>query len=32
LSGNKDLKSEGRTDQDKGTLRKKKGAAEDLLG
>ena len=30
-SGNKDLKSEGRTDQDKGTL-KKKGAAKDLLG
>jgi uncharacterized protein YjbJ (UPF0337 family) len=31
LSDNKDLKSEGRTDQDKGTL-KKKGAAKDLLG
>ena len=31
LSGNKDLKSEGRTDQDKGTLKKKKGAAKDLL-
>jgi uncharacterized protein YjbJ (UPF0337 family) len=30
-SDNKDLKSEGRTDQDKGTL-KKKGAAKDLLG
>jgi uncharacterized protein YjbJ (UPF0337 family) len=32
LRGNKDLKSEGRTDQDKGTLKKKKGAAKDLLG
>jgi uncharacterized protein YjbJ (UPF0337 family) len=31
LSDNKDLKSEGRTDQNKGTL-KKKGAAKDLLG
>ena len=30
LSDNKDLKSEGRTDQDEGTL-KKKGAATDLL-
>lgn len=29
LSGNKDLKSEGRGDQDKGTL-KKKGAAKDF--
>jgi uncharacterized protein YjbJ (UPF0337 family) len=31
LTGNEDLKSEGRTDQDKGTLNKKKGAAKDLL-
>ncbi len=31
LSGNKDLKSEGRTDQDKGTF-EKKGAVKDLLG
>ena len=31
LSGNKDLKSEGRTDHNKGTLKKKKGAAKDLL-
>jgi uncharacterized protein YjbJ (UPF0337 family) len=32
LSDNKDLKSEGRTDQDRGALKKKKGAAKDLLG
>ncbi len=31
LGGNKDLKSEERTNQDKGTL-KKKSAAKDLLG
>lgn len=31
LSGNKDLTSEGRADQDRGTL-KKKGAVKDLLG
>lgn len=31
LSGNKDLKSEGRADQDRGTLKKKKGALKDLL-
>ena len=31
LSGNKDKKAEGRADQDKGTLKKKKGAAKDLL-
>ncbi|MDP9438396.1 MAG: CsbD family protein [Actinomycetota bacterium] len=31
LSGNKDRKAEGRADQDKGTLKKKKGAAKDLL-
>jgi len=31
LTGNKDKKAEGRTDQDKGTLKKKKGAAKDLL-
>ena len=30
LTGNKDKKTEGQTDQDKGTL-KKKGAAKDLL-
>ena len=36
LTGDKDLKSEGRADQDKGTLKKKKkkkkGALKDLLG
>ena len=32
LPGNKDLKSEGRGDKDKGTLKKKKGALKDLLG
>jgi uncharacterized protein YjbJ (UPF0337 family) len=31
LAGNEDRKSEGRADQDKGTLKKKKGAAKDLL-
>ncbi len=31
LTRDKDLKSEGRADQDKGTL-KKKGALKDLLG
>ena len=31
LTGNKDKKAEGQADQDKGTLRKKKGAAKDLL-
>ena len=31
LTGNKDLKSEGRANQDKGTLKKKKGAVKDLL-
>jgi uncharacterized protein YjbJ (UPF0337 family) len=31
LTGNKDRKAEGRADQDKGTLKKKKGAAKDLL-
>lgn len=31
LSGNKDLTSEGRADQDRGTL-KKKDAVKDLLG
>ena len=31
LTGNKDKKAEGQTDQDKGTLKKKKGAAKDLL-
>jgi uncharacterized protein YjbJ (UPF0337 family) len=31
LTGNKDRKAEGQTDQDKGTLKKKKGAAKDLL-
>ena len=31
LTGNKDKKAEGRADQDKGTLKKKKGAAKDLL-
>jgi uncharacterized protein YjbJ (UPF0337 family) len=32
LTGDKDKKSEGQADQDKGTLKKKKGAAKDLLG
>jgi uncharacterized protein YjbJ (UPF0337 family) len=31
LTGDKDRKAEGRADQDKGTLKKKKGAAKDLL-
>jgi uncharacterized protein YjbJ (UPF0337 family) len=31
LTGNKDKKAEGRAEQDKGTLKKKKGAAKDLL-
>jgi uncharacterized protein YjbJ (UPF0337 family) len=31
LTGNKDKKAEGHTEQDKGTLKKKKGAAKDLL-
>jgi uncharacterized protein YjbJ (UPF0337 family) len=31
LTGNKDRKAEGRADQDKGTLKKKTGAAKDLL-
>jgi len=31
LTGNKDKKAEGRADQDKGTLKKKAGAAKDLL-
>ena len=31
LTGNKDRKAEGRADQDKGTLKKKKGALKDLL-
>lgn len=31
LTGNKDKKAEGRADQDKGTLKDKKGAAKDLL-
>ena len=31
LTGNKDKKAEGRGQQDKGTLKKKKGAAKDLL-
>ena len=31
LTGNKDRKAEGQSDQDKGTLKKKKGAAKDLL-
>jgi uncharacterized protein YjbJ (UPF0337 family) len=31
LTGNKVRKAEGRTDQDKGTLKKKKAAAKDLL-
>ena len=31
LTGDKDRKAEGRADQDKGTLKKKKGAVKDLL-
>jgi uncharacterized protein YjbJ (UPF0337 family) len=31
LTSNEDRKAEGRADQDKGTLKKKKGAAKDLL-
>lgn len=31
LTGNKDKKAEGKADQDKGTLKEKKGAAKDLL-
>ena len=31
LTGNKDRKAEGRAEQDKGTLKEKKGAAKDLL-
>ena len=31
LTGNKDKKAEGRADQDKGTLKKKKGTLKDLL-
>lgn len=31
LTGNKDKKAEGQANQDKGTLKKKKGAAKDLL-
>jgi uncharacterized protein YjbJ (UPF0337 family) len=31
LTGSKDRKAEGQADQDKGTLKKKKGAAKDLL-
>jgi len=31
LTGNKDKKAEGRADQDKGTLKKKKGAVKDVL-
>jgi uncharacterized protein YjbJ (UPF0337 family) len=31
LTGNKDRKAEGRADQDKGALKKKKGAVKDLL-
>ena len=31
LTGDKDRKAEGRKDQDKGTLKDKKGAAKDLL-
>ena len=31
LTGNKDKKAEGRADQNRGTLKKKKGAAKDLL-
>jgi uncharacterized protein YjbJ (UPF0337 family) len=31
LTANKDKKAEGRADQNKGTLKKKQGAAKDLL-
>jgi len=31
LTGDKDKKAEGRADQDKGTLKDKKGAVKDLL-
>ena len=31
LTGDKDRKAEGRADQDKGTIKKKKGALKDLL-
>lgn len=31
LTGNEDLKSEGRANQNEGTLKKKKGAVKDLL-
>jgi uncharacterized protein YjbJ (UPF0337 family) len=31
LTGNKNKKAEGQADQDKGTLKEKKGAAKDLL-
>jgi len=31
LTSNEDRKAEGRADQDTGTLKKKKGAAKDLL-
>ena len=31
LTGDKDKKAVGRADQDKGTLKKKKGAVKDLL-
>jgi uncharacterized protein YjbJ (UPF0337 family) len=31
LTGDKDKKAEGRAEQDKGTLKKKKGAVKDLL-
>ncbi len=31
LTSKEDRKAEGRADQDKGTLKKKKGAAKDLL-
>ncbi len=31
LTGDKDRKAEGRKDQNKGTLKDKKGAAKDLL-
>ena len=31
LTGSKDKKAEGRAEQDKGTLKKKKAAAKDLL-
>jgi uncharacterized protein YjbJ (UPF0337 family) len=31
LTGDKDKKAEGRAEQDKGTLKKEKGAVKDLL-